>query len=48
VRLRAEMQSTMDKEKRKAAARKIQEIALDECFTIVISDSPNRGRTPTT
>jgi len=39
-RLRAEMQSTMDREKRKAAARKIQEMALDECFTIVVSDSP--------
>ena len=40
VRLRDEMQSTMDREKRRAAARKIQEMALDECFTIVVSDSP--------
>jgi dipeptide transport system substrate-binding protein len=39
-RLRAEMQSTMDREKRKAAARKLQELALDECFTIVVADSP--------
>jgi len=40
VRLRDEMQSTMDREKRKAVARKVQEMALDECFTIVVSDSP--------
>jgi len=31
-RLVAEMQSTMDQEKRKGTARKLQELALDECF----------------
>jgi peptide/nickel transport system substrate-binding protein len=31
--LRKELQSTLDREKRKATARKIQELALDECFT---------------
>jgi len=30
---RKEMNSTLDMERRKAAARKLQEIALDECFT---------------
>ena len=38
--LRTEMQSTMDREKRKALARQIQELALDECFTIVVAETP--------
>ena len=35
--LRTELNSTLDQEKRKATARKLQEMALDECFTIVIA-----------
>ena len=35
--LRLEMQSTLDQEKRKAAARKIQEIALEDMWTIVVA-----------
>ena len=35
--LRKEMQSTLDREKRKATARKIQQMALDECFTNPVS-----------
>jgi ABC-type transport system substrate-binding protein len=31
--LRKELQSTLDREKRKGIARKIQELVLDECFT---------------
>jgi peptide/nickel transport system substrate-binding protein len=31
--LRVEMQSTLDREKRKVTARKLQELVLDECFT---------------
>jgi ABC-type transport system substrate-binding protein len=38
-RWRKELNSTLDMEKRKAAARKLQEIALDECFTIPIAPS---------
>ncbi|MDA8218325.1 MAG: hypothetical protein M0Z94_11980, partial [Dehalococcoidales bacterium] len=38
--LRNEMQTTLDQEKRKAAARKLQELLLDECFTIPIAESP--------
>jgi peptide/nickel transport system substrate-binding protein len=38
-RWRRELNSTLDMEKRKAAARKLQEIALDECFTIPIAPS---------
>jgi ABC-type transport system substrate-binding protein len=34
---RKELTSTLDVEKRKAAARKLQEIALDECFTIPVA-----------
>ena len=36
---RKELNSTLDMEKRKAAARKLQEIALDECFTISVAPS---------
>ncbi len=32
--LRADLQTTLDQEKRKQTARKIQELALDECFNI--------------
>ncbi|MHB1133089.1 MAG: ABC transporter substrate-binding protein [Chloroflexota bacterium] len=32
--LRVDLQSTLDQEKRKQLCRKIQELALDECFTI--------------
>ncbi|MHB1135026.1 MAG: ABC transporter substrate-binding protein [Chloroflexota bacterium] len=38
--LRTEIQSTLDREKRKVTARKIQELALDECFTNPIADNP--------
>jgi ABC-type transport system substrate-binding protein len=31
--LRKELQSTLDREKRKVTARMIQELALEECFT---------------
>jgi len=36
-RWRKELTSTLDLERRKAAARKLQEIALDECFTIPVA-----------
>jgi peptide/nickel transport system substrate-binding protein len=36
-RWRKELNSTLDMEKRKVAARKLQEIALDECFTIPVA-----------
>jgi len=36
-RWRKELTSTLDMEQRKAAARKLQEIALDECFTIPVA-----------
>jgi len=36
-RWRKEFNSTLDMERRKAAARKLQEIALDECFTIPVA-----------
>jgi peptide/nickel transport system substrate-binding protein len=39
-RLRSEMQSTLDQDKRKATARKIQEMALDECMTVVVAPQP--------
>ncbi|MHB1414116.1 MAG: ABC transporter substrate-binding protein [Chloroflexota bacterium] len=35
-----DMQSTMDQAKRKDLARQIQEMALDECFTITVAESP--------
>jgi len=38
--LRVEMQSTLDQEKRKATARKIQEMMLDECFTNPFAENP--------
>ncbi|MHB1134652.1 MAG: ABC transporter substrate-binding protein [Chloroflexota bacterium] len=38
--LRGELNATLDQEKRKATARKLQEMALDECFTIVVADNP--------
>jgi peptide/nickel transport system substrate-binding protein len=38
-RWRTELTSTLDMEKRRAAARKLQEIALDECFTIPVAVS---------
>ncbi|MHB1133996.1 MAG: ABC transporter substrate-binding protein [Chloroflexota bacterium] len=37
---RADMAGTLDAEKRKAAARKIQEIALDECMVTPVAESP--------
>lgn len=39
-RLRQECQSTIDREKRTAILRRIQELVLDECFTIPIAESP--------
>jgi peptide/nickel transport system substrate-binding protein len=39
-RLRAELQSTLDQGKRKATIRKLQELILDECFTITVAESP--------
>ena len=39
-RLRAELQSTLDLEKRKATIRKLQELILDECFTITVAEAP--------
>jgi peptide/nickel transport system substrate-binding protein len=38
-RWRKELTSTLDMDRRKAAARKLQEIALDECFTSPIAPS---------
>ena len=38
--LRKELQSTLDNEKRKATLRKIQELALDECFCNPIAELP--------
>jgi len=35
--LRKDLQSTLDREKRIPVARKIQEFALDQCFTIVVA-----------
>jgi peptide/nickel transport system substrate-binding protein len=35
--LRTDLNSTLDQTKRLATARKIQEMALDECFTIVVA-----------
>ena len=39
-RLRAELQSTLDQAKRKATIRRLQELILDECFTITVAESP--------
>ncbi len=39
-RLRNELQSTLDQEKRKVTIRKLQELILDECFTITVAESP--------
>ncbi|MHB1416760.1 MAG: ABC transporter substrate-binding protein, partial [Chloroflexota bacterium] len=39
--LRVDLQSTLDLEKRKATCRKIQELVLDECFTITVA--PNQA-----
>lgn len=38
--IRAELQSTTDQEKRKVTARKIQEMMLDESFTILVAPQP--------
>ena len=38
--LRQDIQSTLDREKRKAIARQIQELVLDECFTIPVAEVP--------
>jgi len=38
-RWRKELTSTLDQEKRKAAARRLQEIALEECFSIPVAPS---------
>jgi len=38
-RWRKELTSTLDMDRRKTAARKLQEIALDECFTIPVATS---------
>lgn len=35
--LRNDLQSTLNQEKRKAICRRLQEMALDECFTIVLA-----------
>jgi len=35
--LRHDLQSTLDQEKRKAICRRLQEMALEECFTILIA-----------
>jgi len=35
--LRKELNSILDQDKRKATARKLQEMALDECFTVVVA-----------
>ena len=39
-RLRDDLNSTLDREQRKAVARKIQELALDECFTNPVASQP--------
>jgi peptide/nickel transport system substrate-binding protein len=39
--LRNDLQSTVEREKRLPICRKLQEIALDECFTLPLADSPN-------
>ena len=38
--LRRDLQSTLDREKRKATCRQIQLMMLDECFTIVVAPQP--------
>ena len=38
--LRQELQSTLDQEKRKQICRQIQHMMLDECFTIVVAPQP--------
>jgi peptide/nickel transport system substrate-binding protein len=38
--LRQDLQTVLDRDKRKAIARQIQELALDECFTIPVAPSP--------
>ncbi|MHB1416634.1 MAG: ABC transporter substrate-binding protein [Chloroflexota bacterium] len=38
--LRTELNGTLDQEKRKVTARKLQEIALDECFSIPVAYQP--------
>ena len=35
--MRKDLQSTLDQNKRKVSARKIQELVLDECFTNVVA-----------
>ena len=35
--LRTEMNASLDREKRLPVARKLQEMALDECFTTVVA-----------
>ena len=35
--MRNDLQSTLNQEKRKAICRRLQEMALDECFTILIA-----------
>ncbi|MCL5108609.1 MAG: ABC transporter substrate-binding protein [Chloroflexi bacterium] len=37
---KADLNSTIDREKRQALCRRIQGIALDECFTIPVAESP--------
>ncbi|MHB1134835.1 MAG: ABC transporter substrate-binding protein [Chloroflexota bacterium] len=39
-RLRVELQSTLDQAKRKETIRKLQELLLDGCFTIPVSEAP--------
>ncbi len=39
-RLRSELQTTLDREKRKVIARAIQELVLDECFSIPVAPVP--------
>jgi len=38
--LRRDLQSTLDREKRKAICRQIQLMMLDECFTILVAPQP--------
>jgi peptide/nickel transport system substrate-binding protein len=38
--LRKDLNSTLDRERRKALSRRIQELVLDECFTIVVAPQP--------
>ncbi|MHB1415234.1 MAG: ABC transporter substrate-binding protein [Chloroflexota bacterium] len=45
--LRNDLQSTLDQEKRKGLCRQIQELMLDECFTIPVGDGVRLWAYPT-